>query len=397
MHTQQQTLAHGVRVYRFGTQAISTLVVHNDASVLIECHSDSVPPAIEELGLPRPTRVIHTHIQAEHTHEAAALPGVPVSVPVGLNELATDRDAFERHAATTWDDPEDWMNTMGAEAYGIAGATTYTPPPQPLNVDHELVPGQTESWLGLTWRVVALPGHMNEAVGLVLEHNGDTLACFIGDLMQAPGVLVNLYDLESQYGGTRLPRLPGVLRTLVEDVATDVYLPATGPAIENGRDAARQLAERIETFLRTVEAPHEVPSGVELTPKDTAGRFEQVAEGVWQMSVPCNAVLFVDGQGRGLMIDPGPCDYGNPEREAAFADDLVALEQHAGLKTIDQVLVTHMHGDHYDLHHIVQQRYPGCRLGAWTPLARLIERPEQFPIRLRAPVVRPGGQALRRG
>lgn len=307
------------------------------------------------------------------------MPDVPVSVPEGLEVLASDRDAFERACRTTWDAPEDWMVTMGRERFTIGGAVVHSPPPAPLNVTAALRPGDVWSWQGLTWRVIALPGHTAAAVGLILEASDATLACFTGDLLRSPGVLVNLYDLESAYNKTRLPILPAVLRRFAAEVHTDLYLPSTGPAIRDGRRVARTLADRIEAHLALVQRGAERRAAQPAPSHRRVGRFEQVQTGVFQFQAPGNAIVLIDKDGHGLMIDPGPCDYPNPNRVRDFENDLVALEQQAGLRVIEQVLITHPHGDHVDMLPLLAQRYPGVRVGAWAPVARVVEHPERYP------------------
>jgi glyoxylase-like metal-dependent hydrolase (beta-lactamase superfamily II) len=366
-------------VHRFGKHAVSTLLVHDNAALLVECHDPQLVAAIDTLKLPRPQQILHTHVQAEHCREAECLPDLPVRVPMGLAQLISDRQHFEQASRTTWDHPEDWPNTLGSERYGIAGAVTYRPPARTIRNVTTFKPGDQWDWQGLTWQVIALPGHMAEAVGLVLKDGDKTLACFTGDLIQSPGLLVNLYDLESAYSQTRLPQLPQVLRHLAQTVDTDLYLPATGPVIENGRHAATSLAQKIDHFLMVSNQTSEQTVASSPPAQRMVGRFAQVAPGLYQFAEPGNCIVLIDKQGHGLLFDPGPCDYDNPNRVADFQADLIALENDAGLKVVDQVLVTHMHGDHYDMLPVVVNRYPGCRTGAWAPLARLIRSPQDYP------------------
>jgi glyoxylase-like metal-dependent hydrolase (beta-lactamase superfamily II) len=109
------------------------------------------------------------------------------------------------------------------------------------------------------------------------------------------------------------------------------------------------------------------------------GRYLQLHKGVYQLDNFGNCILLIDDQGRGLMFDPGPCDFESPNRLADFHRDLDLLERECGLRSIDLALVTHIHGDHYDMAPELRKRYPGCRVGAWDLVARVMEAPWDYP------------------
>jgi len=59
--------------------------------------------------------------------------------------------------------------------------------------------------------------------------------------------------------------------------------------------------------------------------------------------------------------------------------DLDALERECGLKTIDQILVTHFHGDHIDLIPALLGRYPNARVATLGIVADVIRAPHDYP------------------
>jgi len=71
---------------------------------------------------------------------------------------------------------------------------------------------------------------------------------------------------------------------------------------------------------------------------DRLGRWQSFAPGVWQMDQFGNPVLFIRPDGRALMVDPGPCDFMNPLREADFASDLDRFQVERGLRSVDWAL-----------------------------------------------------------
>lgn len=371
-------LESDLTVYSLVGEASSHLVVSQGRSLLVDCHSGRMDRWLDRRRLPRPDTILHTHVEPEHCREADLFPDARILLHEQLVELATDREAYERAAHTVWDNPADWPVTMGREKYGIAGSITVRPPERPLKIGGTFREGDRLTWQDLVFEVIALPGHGRFHVGFVLERAGKAMAVFTGDLLCSPARLVNLYDLEISYGGSAIGTLPALLRSLAERPVTR-YFPATGPAIMDGPDQARALADAIEVYQRAASwsSGRYVPAPQPDYPK--VGRYRQLHRGVYQIDNFGNCILLIDDQGRGLMFDPGPCDFESPTREESFINDLKLFEQQCGLRTIDLALVTHVHGDHYDLAPLLKARYPGCRVGAWDLVARVMEAPWDYP------------------
>jgi glyoxylase-like metal-dependent hydrolase (beta-lactamase superfamily II) len=333
---------------------------------------------IDGRRLPRPGLILHTHVQPEHCREADQFPGADILVHEELAELAGDPAAYEKAAHTVWENPADWMNSLGREKYGIAGSITALPPEVPLKVAGTFREGGRLTWQDLVFEVIPLPGHGRHHVGFVLEVEGRPLAIFTGDVLCHPAKLVDIYDLECNYGGTAIASLPAVLRALAQRPVRR-YFPSTGPVLEDGPDQALELAGAIDAYQEALEwhsgdfepSPH--------TESPRVGRYLQLHRGVYQIDNSGNCILLIDEQGHGLMFDPGPCDFESPNRLADFHRDLDLFELECGLKTIDLTLVTHIHGDHYDCAPALRERYPGCRIAAWDLVARVIEAPRDYP------------------
>ncbi|MEI7437551.1 MAG: MBL fold metallo-hydrolase [bacterium] len=378
MHSTRFRISPDVEVYSFVGAAASHLIVHHGRSLLVDCHSTQIVRWMECRGLPAPEMILHTHVQPVHCREADQFPAARILVHEQLRELAGDRAAYEKAAHTVWENPADWMNTMGREKYGVAGSITVFPPDVPLKVAGTFREGDRLIWQDLVFEVIPLPGHSRHHVGFVLELDGKPLAVFTGDLFRHPASLVNMVDLESHYGGTALASLPALLRELAQR-PVQRYFSATGHAIENGPAQALELAQAIDAYQ---EALSWRSGGFKPAPQPESplvGRYRQIHKGIYQLDNFGNCILLIDDQGRGLMFDPGPCDFESPTRLADFHRDLDLFERECGLKTIDATLVTHIHGDHYDMALELRKRYPGCRVGAWDLVARVMEAPWDYP------------------
>ena len=333
---------------------------------------------ITRRGLPVPEMIMHTHVQPEHCREDGQFPVARILVHEELSELACDPAAYRKAAHTVWENPADWMNTLGREKYGIAGSITVFPPDVPLKVAGTFREGERLTWQDLVFEVISLSGHSRHHMGFILEMGGKPLAVFTGDLLRHPAKLVNVFDLESNYGGTAIASLPAVLRELAQR-PVQRYFPATGPAIKNGPAQALELAEAIDAYQTALSwrSGEFKPAPQPEYPR--VGRYLQLHKGVYQIDNFGNCILLIDDQGRGLMFDPGPCDFESPTRIADFHRDLDLFERECGLKAIDTTLVTHIHGDHYDMVMELLKRYQGCKIGAWDLVARVMEAPWDYP------------------
>jgi len=382
--TVVRRLAEDLAVHTVQGDQTSHLVVRRGRSVLIDCHSADMRIWLKAHELPAPDLILHTHVQPAHCREADQFPDARILVHKNLVELASDRAGYDRDSKTTWENPADWPVTMGQERYGVAGSVTEFPPDAPLNLSGNFIEGDRIAWQDVTFEVIALPGHARSHVGFAIELNGEGLAIFTGDLLTSDAKVVNFYDLEINYGGTALPQLPAVLRSLAKRSET-TYFPSTGPAIEDGPTQALKLADGIDAYHEALHWQSGLFTPITQPDYPSFGRYRQIHRGVYQINNFGNCIVLIDDSGRGLMIDPGPCDFESPARIQDFHRDLDLLQRDCGLRTIDLALITHFHGDHYDLLPELQKRYPNCRVAAHELVARVIESPDDFPYAARLP------------
>lgn len=375
--TMIQELEKDLRVASLVGESTSHLVVRNGRGLLVDCHSASLSRWLGRLGLPMPEMILHTQVQPEHCRESSQFPGARILVHEALLELAADPAAYEKAAHTLWDNPAGWMQVLGREKYSVAGCINVFPPETPLNVAGTFREGDRIGWQDLVFEAIALPGHGRHQTGFVMEMGGRPLAVFTGDLLCHRARLVNLYDLEIHYGGTTLPSLPGILRDLARRPVRP-YFPATGLPLADGPDQALELAGAIDDYHAALRWQSGGFHAIPLPDYPRVGRYRKLHRGIYQIDNLGNCIVLVDDRGRGLMFDPGPCDYELPGRVARFHGDLDVLERECGLQTMDLALITHMHGDHYDMALELRKRYPGCRVATSERVAPVIEAPWDY-------------------
>jgi len=352
------------------------LVLSGGASLLINCLQGLEPADVVAAGYPLPEEIWHTQVDDTLAGEGSRFEAV-IRLPHSYAEVAMASDAYWEKTRTTWDRPEDWMTTFGRETYGVAGSLILQPLSMPLARFETFEIGETISWRGCTFLVLDHSVRNFYSVGFALQQKARTLALFSGDLVDGSGRLPDAHGFESNYAGIPWQRIACTLHEAAS-IKPQWLFPANGEPVHEPATMLDELAARVEGFRELAESKSQMISRVAQQPA-AFGRYFDHGHSVYQIANFGNVILLINPEGVGLMIDPGPCDYENPRRKEDFIADLEKFEAELGLKEIDLVLITHFHGDHYDLWPLVTDRYPSCKLAAWLPVADVIERPGTYP------------------
>jgi glyoxylase-like metal-dependent hydrolase (beta-lactamase superfamily II) len=361
-----------LHVFTAGTHGY--LLVDGAQSLLIDCPAYDLDERIRAAGLPLPQTVLHTQVQEEHCREWAALPAAEVYVPEASREVALRSPLYYEEAQTLWPPDRPWApEDRGYEKYTIAGAVAERPPQRALRVAGVLRPGEVFTWGGLTLEVLDLPGSGKRACGLYWR---EEKLLFSGDLLAAGGYLVNFHDLERAYGpliGHR--EAVASLQTVIE-LAPARALPSTGAPVEEPVADAERLVRRLRELRRpsypTVENHRPAP-------RRTFHIFREQRPGLYQCKSGGPLVLYVDGEGRGLCVDPDICVWEDWQtNERLMHEALDALEAEAGLRRVEWALITHAHADHMEYAGLLRERY-GTTVAATPDVAELLLHPRRYP------------------
>ncbi len=352
------------------------LVLSEGASLLINCLQGLEPADVVAAGYPLPEEIWHTQVDDTLAGEGRRFDAV-IRLPRSYAEVAMASDAYWEKTRTTWDRPEDWMTTFGRETYGVAGSLILQLLTMPLAGFETFEIGETLMWRGLTFLVLDYSVRNFYSAGFALQQEARTLVLFSGDLVDGSGRLPDAHGFESNYAGIPWQRIACTLREAAS-IKPQWLFPANGEPVHEPATMLDELAAHVEGFQKLAESKSQMIPAAASQPA-AFGRYFDHGDSVYQIANFGNVILLINPEGVGLMIDPGPCDYENPHRKEDFIADLEKFEAEAGLKEIDLVLVSHFHGDHYDLWPLVRNRYPGCKLAAWLPVADVIERPWTYP------------------
>jgi glyoxylase-like metal-dependent hydrolase (beta-lactamase superfamily II) len=342
-----------------------------DAALLINLGDGSVLGHLSEVGVKRVEWVLFTDHHREQCQGASRLGpwrerGTRVAAP------EAERALFER--------PLEFrkMNVSLGDAFTIHGASFVRPPIQPILLDRTFATNDAFVWRGREFRCMDTRGASPGGLTYRLQENGQTFA-FSGDVILDGGKMHAWLDTEWDYGfaaGIQALR-KSVARLTDSDIAW--LLPSHGPAMREPKAQWQTFAarlERLETlYLRGYDPEHGSVAYQDKVSKPT------VVSNVWQVSPHLfkfkrpnfwpNFSLILSDNGRALLSDCGLLD------EKFLDEALEGMRQHFGLKAIDAIVVSHMHGDHFLEAPHLREKW-GAQIWALDNMVDKMEHPERF-------------------
>jgi glyoxylase-like metal-dependent hydrolase (beta-lactamase superfamily II) len=369
------SLAPGV--FRW-TDACQVYVVREgDSALLIDLGDGSVLDHLDELGVKRIEWVLFTHHHREQCQGAPKLAAWRASQrdPSPLPRFAApeaERALFER--------PMDFrkMNVRLGDAFTIHGSSYVRPPIQPIPLDRAFKTNDTFTWHGREFRCAGTPGNSPGGMTYLLRTAGGMLA-FSGDVMLDGATMHTWLDTEWDYGfAAGIQALRQSVARLV-DLAPDLMLPSHGPVVRRPRTQLpryqAKLANLEKLYVRGygVEAASAAYQDKVSTPT-VISNVVQVSPHLFKFKRPNfwpNFGLIVADSGHALAVDCGLLD------ETFLDAALDGLREHYGLKTIDAVLITHMHGDHFLEAPHLREKW-GAKIWALENMVDKMEHPEWF-------------------
>jgi glyoxylase-like metal-dependent hydrolase (beta-lactamase superfamily II) len=339
-----------------------------DAALLIDLGDGSVLDHLSEIGVRRVEWVLFTHHHREQCQGAARLRGTGAKVAAPEAERAL----FER--------PADFrkMDVSLGDAFTIHGSSYVRPPIQSIALDRTFKTNDTFAWHGHEFHCVSTPGNSPGGMTYLLNrHEGRS--AFSGDVMLENAKMHTWFDTEWDYGfAAGIRALRQSVTNLIALKPTEL-LPSHGPIVLQPRpqlDAYQAKLERLErlyvrgydveggsvAYQDKVSTPTVVPDVVQISPH----LFKFKRPNFWP-----NFGLILADSGRALVVDCGLLD------ETFLDTALEGMREHFGLKAIDAVIITHMHGDHFLEAPHLRERW-GAKIWALDNMVDKMEHPEWF-------------------
>jgi glyoxylase-like metal-dependent hydrolase (beta-lactamase superfamily II) len=311
---------------------------HGGSALLVDLGDGSVLDHLGELGVSVVEWVLFTH---HHREQCLGYPKLK-AWKAKIAAPDAERALFEKPASFRK------MAPALGDQFTVYGSSYARPPLQPIPLDRTFKTMDEFEWNGIRFWCVDTRGNSPGSMSYLFQRDG-RFAALTGDLMLDGAKLHNWFDSEWDYGFGAAIHALHAGASLIERFAPSLLLPSHGKIVKEPagqlRDYQNKLRELCRLYLRgyevntfggaaqdNVSRPTAVPHVWQVTPHI----FKFKGPNYWP-----NFYLILSQAGRGLCVDCGLFDK-------AFLDDRIAqMQQFLGLKQIDAVIITHMHGDHF--------------------------------------------------
>jgi glyoxylase-like metal-dependent hydrolase (beta-lactamase superfamily II) len=339
-----------------------------DAALLIDLGDSSVLDHLGEIGIKRVEWVLFTGHHRELCQGAPRLRGWDVKVAAP----AAERALFEQ--------PTDFrkLNVSLGDAFTIHGSSYVRPPILPIPVDRAFSTNDTFTWHGKEIRCLDTRGNSPGGLTYLLEQDGRTLA-FSGDVMLDGAKMHTWFDTEWDYGfAAGIQALRKSVARLA-DCKPTLLLPAHGPVVRQPEAQLHKYGEKLATLEKLYVRGYGV-EGASVAYQDKVST-PTVVSNAWQVSPHLfkfkrpnfwpNFTLILADNGHALVSDCGLLD------EQFLDTALDGMREHFGLKAIDAVIISHMHGDHFLEAPHLREKW-GAPIWALDNMVDEMEHPEWF-------------------
>jgi glyoxylase-like metal-dependent hydrolase (beta-lactamase superfamily II) len=324
-------------IYLFPDICNVYVIKSGELGLLIDLGSGDVVDHLKEIGITKIEWVLFTHHHREQTQGYPRLKntGAKVAVPEVEKALFETPLNFRKIAPAL------------SDAFTVHGASYVRPGITPIKVDKTFAKMDDFTWQGTELWCIETAGNSPGSISYIIRKEGEWLA-FTGDLMLQGSKLHTWFDTEWDYGFSKgIYALYNSLGQL-EGYPLKKMLPSHGPIIENPLPQLQTLRNTLREFNKLYLRGWEV-STFAGADQDRVSQPTSVPH-VWQVTKHLfkfrgpefwpNFHMILADNGHALVVD---CGLFKKE----FLDKSIALmKERLGLKQIDVVLVTHMHGDH---------------------------------------------------
>ena len=324
-------------IYLFPDICNVYVIKSGELGLLIDLGTGDVLDHLKEIGINKIEWVLFTHHHREQTQGYPRLKntGAKVAVPEVEKALFETPLNFRKMAPAL------------SDAFTVHGASYVRPGITPIKADKTFAKMDDFTWQGIELWCIETAGNSPGSLSYITKKEGEWIA-FTGDLMLQGSKLHTWFDTEWDYGFSKgIYALYNSLGQL-EGYPLKKMLPSHGPIIENPLPQLQALRNTLREFNKLYLRGWEVSTfaGADqdrVSQPTTVPHVWQVTKHLFKFRGPefwPNFHMILADNGHALIVD---CGLFKKE----FLDKSIALmKERLGLKQIDVVLVTHMHGDH---------------------------------------------------
>ena len=355
-------------IYLFPDICNVYVIKSGELGLLIDLGTGDVLDHLKEIGINKIEWVLFTHHHREQTQGYPRLKntGAKVAVPEVEKALFETPMNFRKMAPAL------------SDAFTVHGASYVRPGITPIKADKTFAKMDDFTWQGIELWCVETAGNSPGSLSYITKKEGEWIA-FTGDVMLQGSKLHTWFDSEWDYGFSKgIYALYNSLGQL-EGYPLKKMLPSHGPIIENPLPQLQALRNTLREFNKLYLRGWEVSTfaGADqdrVSQPTTVPHVWQVTKHLFKFRGPefwPNFHMILADNGHALIVD---CGLFKKE----FLDKSIALmKERLGLKQIDVVLVTHMHGDHcLEAPHLRDKH--GAKIWTMNRVVAPVSRPLHF-------------------
>jgi len=355
-----------------------------DKAILIDLGDGSVLSHLSDIGVNKVEWVLFTHHHREQCQGYPLLASWNAKIAVPKAEKAF----FEQPASFRK------SKTSLGDAYSVYGASYVRPPIQSIPVDLEFSRMDTFTWHGYEFLCMETPGNSPGSMSYLLKENGKWLA-FSGDVILDGSKMHNYFDSEWDYGYGAGIRALHNAEALLRDYHPSMLLPAHGSIIRQPDTQLKAYINKLFNLERLLLRGYDVLTYSSAS-QDMVSKPTEVPY-LWQISPHLfkfkgpeyfpNFSLILSDNGHALIVDCGLIDT------TFLGQSLEAMKVQYGLKQIDALIVTHVHGDHFLQAPYIKRKW-GTPVWALENMVTVMEHPEMFDLTALLPAYQTGFDSI---
>lgn len=331
-------------------------------AILIDFGSGHVLNLLGQIGVSRVDALLHTHHHRDQCQgdSRAVAERIPILVP--------------QHERYLFDDVENfWRNRRIFELYYVKNdffSLTHNVPVAGVLRDYD-----TYRWGPYELLIHPTPGHTLGSVGLIGAVDGRKVA-FTGDLIHSPGKVVNLYELQYEYGST--DGVDGAMYSLAQlrELGPELICPSHGEPFNQVDAGIADLISKLKGWY-SLYSPGSTPTvdnkPYAVTPHLVASY--QTTSSFYALISENGKALFVDyGSASGQFFASYKNGTAVGDRMGFIAHSIPELKARFGLKSVDVAMPSHMHDDHVNgFPYLI--RHHGTKVWCYENMVDILQNP----------------------
>ncbi len=355
-----------------------------DTAILFDLGDGSVLGALKDIGVSKVEWVLFTH------HHREQCQGAPLLKDWNAKIAAPDAEKAFFEQPTSF---RKMKPTLG-DAHSVYGASYVRPPLQPIHLDRTFKSMDDFTWNGHEFWCVDTRGHSPGGMSYLLKR-GQRWIAISGDAMLDGAKLHNWFDSEWDYGFAAGIYALHNSAAMLERFEPEYLLPSHGPIIKEPGPQFQKFQSKLKRlaplYVRGYDINRFAGADQDFVSKPSpVPHVWQVTPHIYKFKGPNfwpNFFLILADSGKGLIVDCGLF-------ERPFLDKAIGLmQERLGLKQIDALVVTHMHGDHCLEAVHLREKYD-AKLWTLERVSDLVQFPERFDYAAQLPSYGNGAAAF---